>query len=73
MTTDGAGLVESRTRPLNHGMTALREELGSVQPHASLSSTCIAVIQALRQHGRTTSPSSPGPQSPVRTPGGGQI
>jgi serine phosphatase RsbU (regulator of sigma subunit) len=47
------GLVESRTRPLEHGMAALREELSSAlaQPHATLGNTCAAVIQALRQHG----------------------
>ncbi len=47
------GLVESRTRPLEHGMATLRAALGSAltQPRATLGSTCAAVTQALRQHG----------------------
>jgi serine phosphatase RsbU (regulator of sigma subunit) len=47
------GLVESRTRPLDHGMAALRDALGSAlgRPRASLGSTCATVSQALRQHG----------------------
>jgi serine phosphatase RsbU (regulator of sigma subunit) len=47
------GLVESRTRPLEHGMAALRHALGSAlaQPSAALGSTCATVTRALRQHG----------------------
>jgi serine phosphatase RsbU (regulator of sigma subunit) len=47
------GLVESRTRPLDHGMAALRDALGSAlaRPHATLCSTCATVTHALRQHG----------------------
>jgi serine phosphatase RsbU (regulator of sigma subunit) len=47
------GLVESRTRPLEHGMTALRDALGSAltRPRATLGSTCATVTQTLRQHG----------------------
>jgi serine phosphatase RsbU (regulator of sigma subunit) len=47
------GLVESRTRPLDLGMAALRDALGSAlaRPHATLGSTCATVIHALRQHG----------------------
>jgi serine phosphatase RsbU (regulator of sigma subunit) len=47
------GLVESRTRPLDHGMAALRGALSSAlaRPHATLGSSCAAVTQALRQHG----------------------
>jgi serine phosphatase RsbU (regulator of sigma subunit) len=47
------GLVESRVRPLDHGMAALRDALGSAlaRPRATLGSTCATVTQALRQHG----------------------
>ena len=47
------GLVESRTQPLEHGMAALRDALGTAlaRPSAPLGSTCATVIQALRQHG----------------------
>jgi serine phosphatase RsbU (regulator of sigma subunit) len=47
------GLVESRTRPLDHGMAALRDALGSAlaRPRATLGSTCATVTRALRQHG----------------------
>jgi serine phosphatase RsbU (regulator of sigma subunit) len=47
------GLVESRTRPLDHGIAALRDALGSAlaRPRATLGSTCATVTQALRQHG----------------------
>jgi serine phosphatase RsbU (regulator of sigma subunit) len=47
------GLVESRTRPLDHGMAALCDALGSAlaPPRATLGSTCATVTQALRQHG----------------------
>jgi serine phosphatase RsbU (regulator of sigma subunit) len=47
------GLVESRTRPLDHGMAALRDALGSAlaRPRATLGSTCATVTQTLRQHG----------------------
>jgi serine phosphatase RsbU (regulator of sigma subunit) len=47
------GLVESRTRPLDHGLAALCDALGSAlaRPRATLGSTCATVSQALRQHG----------------------
>jgi serine phosphatase RsbU (regulator of sigma subunit) len=47
------GLVESRARPLDHGMAALRDALGSAlaRPRATLGSTCATVTQTLRQHG----------------------
>jgi len=47
------GLVESRTRPLEHGMAMLRGALGSAltRPRATLGSTCAAVTRALRQQG----------------------
>jgi serine phosphatase RsbU (regulator of sigma subunit) len=47
------GLVESRTRPLDQGMAALRDALGSAlaRPRATLGSTCATVSQALRQQG----------------------
>jgi serine phosphatase RsbU (regulator of sigma subunit) len=47
------GLVESSTRPLDHGMAALRDALGSALsgPRATLGSTCATVTQALRHHG----------------------
>ena len=46
------GLVESRLRPLDVGMAALREELGRVlaEPTASLDDACQAVTQTLREH-----------------------
>ena len=46
------GLVESRLRPLDVGMAALREELGRVlaEPTASLDDACQAVTQMLREH-----------------------
>jgi len=47
------GLAESRTRPLEDGIAALRDGLGSAlaQPGVSLDSACEAIIQALRQRG----------------------
>jgi serine phosphatase RsbU (regulator of sigma subunit) len=47
------GLVESRTRPLDDGLSALRDALGAAlaRPRATLGSTCATVSQALRQHG----------------------
>ncbi len=47
------GLVESRTRPLEDGLTALRGALGPAlaKPGASLDGACEEVIQALRQRG----------------------
>jgi serine phosphatase RsbU (regulator of sigma subunit) len=47
------GLVESRARPLDRGMAALRGALGSAlaRPRATLGSTCATVTQSLRQHG----------------------
>ena len=47
------GLVESRTRPLDDGLAALRHELGAAlaQPGTTLGSVCETVTQALRQHG----------------------
>jgi serine phosphatase RsbU (regulator of sigma subunit) len=47
------GLVESRTRPLEDGLSALREVLGTAlaKPGASLDGACEEVIQALRQRG----------------------
>ena len=47
------GLVESRVRPLDQGMAALRDALSSAlaRPRATLGSTCATVTQALRQHG----------------------
>lgn len=47
------GLVESRARPLDQGMTALRDALGTAlaRPRATLGSTCATVTQTLRQHG----------------------
>jgi serine phosphatase RsbU (regulator of sigma subunit) len=47
------GLVESRTRPLEEGIAALRDALGSAlaQPGASLDSASETVTQALRQRG----------------------
>jgi serine phosphatase RsbU (regulator of sigma subunit) len=47
------GLVESRTRTLDHGMAALREALSSglTRPGAALGSTCDMVTRRLREHG----------------------
>jgi len=47
------GLAESRTRPLDEGITVLREALSPAlaQPRASLDSACESVTQALRQRG----------------------
>ena len=47
------GLVESRTRPLEDGLSALRGALGDAlaKPGASLDGACEEVIQALRQRG----------------------
>jgi hypothetical protein len=47
------GLAESRTRPLEEGIAALRDALGSAlaQPGASLDSASETVTQALRQRG----------------------
>jgi serine phosphatase RsbU (regulator of sigma subunit) len=47
------GLVESRVRPLDHGMAALRDALSSAlaRPRATLGNTCATVTQSLRQHG----------------------
>ncbi len=47
------GLVESRTRPLEDGLSALRDVLGTAlaKPGASLDGACEEVIQALRQRG----------------------
>jgi serine phosphatase RsbU (regulator of sigma subunit) len=47
------GLVESRTRPLEDGLTALRDALGDAlaKPGATLDAACEQVIQALRQRG----------------------
>jgi serine phosphatase RsbU (regulator of sigma subunit) len=47
------GLVESRTRPLEDGLSALRDALGAAlaKPAATLDGACEQVIQALRQRG----------------------
>ena len=47
------GLVEGRTLPLEHGMTALRQALTSAlaRPRATLQGTCAAVTRERRQHG----------------------
>jgi serine phosphatase RsbU (regulator of sigma subunit) len=47
------GLAESRTRPLDDGIAALRDALGSAlgKPGTSLDSACETVTQALRQRG----------------------
>jgi Stage II sporulation protein E (SpoIIE)/GAF domain/PAS fold len=47
------GLAESRTRPLDEGIAALRDALSSAlaQPGAALDSTCETVTRALRQRG----------------------
>lgn len=46
------GLVESRGRPLDHGIAALCDALGSAlaRPRAALPRACVAVTQKLRQH-----------------------
>jgi Stage II sporulation protein E (SpoIIE)/GAF domain len=46
------GLVESRLRPLDVGMTALREALGKTlaEPAASLDDACQVITQDLREH-----------------------
>ncbi|HMG64837.1 MAG TPA: SpoIIE family protein phosphatase, partial [Streptosporangiaceae bacterium] len=51
MYTDG--LVESRARPLDDGLTALRAALSATlaEPGSTLDSACEAVTQALRQRG----------------------
>jgi serine phosphatase RsbU (regulator of sigma subunit) len=47
------GLVESRTRPIDDGLAALRGALGSAlaRPGCTLSDACQTVTQALRQQG----------------------
>jgi Stage II sporulation protein E (SpoIIE)/GAF domain len=47
------GLVESRARPLDEGLAALRSALGAclARPGATLSDACEAVTAQLRQHG----------------------
>ena len=47
------GLVESRVRPLDEGLAALRSALGAclVRPGATLDDACEAVTAQLRQHG----------------------
>jgi len=47
------GLAESRTRPLDDGIAALRDALSSAlaRPGVTLDSTCEMVTQALRQRG----------------------
>jgi serine phosphatase RsbU (regulator of sigma subunit) len=47
------GLVESRTRPLERGLSALREALGTAlaRPASSLDSACETITQTLRQRG----------------------
>jgi len=47
------GLVESRVRPLDEGLAALRTALGSclARPGATLGDACEAVTAELRQHG----------------------
>lgn len=45
------GLVESRTRPVDHGMAALREALAAAEPAAPLDSTCERVITMLQEQG----------------------
>lgn len=46
------GLVESRLRPLDTGMTELREALGKTlaEPAASLDDACQVITQSLREH-----------------------
>jgi serine phosphatase RsbU (regulator of sigma subunit) len=45
------GLVESRTRPIDDGLAALRRALGSVPAQAPVDQACEAVTQVLREHG----------------------
>jgi len=47
------GLVESRTRPIDDGLAALRQALSSTlgQPGGVLEAACQAVTQMLREHG----------------------
>jgi serine phosphatase RsbU (regulator of sigma subunit) len=47
------GLAESRTRPLDEGITALRDAIGPAlgQPGMSLDAACETATQALRQRG----------------------
>jgi serine phosphatase RsbU (regulator of sigma subunit) len=47
------GLAESRTRPLDDGIAALRDALSTAlaRPGATLDSTCETVTRALRQRG----------------------
>jgi serine phosphatase RsbU (regulator of sigma subunit) len=47
------GLVESRIRTLDAGLTALRDALASAlaQPHAELDDACETITEKLRQHG----------------------
>jgi serine phosphatase RsbU (regulator of sigma subunit) len=47
------GLVESRTRPLDDGIAALRDALSSAlaRPGATLDNACGTVTQALRERG----------------------
>jgi Stage II sporulation protein E (SpoIIE)/GAF domain len=47
------GLVESRTRPLDDGLAALRDALSSAlaRPGGTLGGACETVTRALRQHG----------------------
>jgi serine phosphatase RsbU (regulator of sigma subunit) len=47
------GLVESRTRPVERGLAALREALGAAlgQPGSSLDAACETITQTLRQRG----------------------
>ena len=47
------GLVESRIRTLDAGLTALRDALASAlaQPHAELDEACETITEKLRQHG----------------------
>jgi hypothetical protein len=44
--------VESRLRPLDIGMTALRDALGKTlaEPAASLDDACQVITQTLREH-----------------------
>jgi serine phosphatase RsbU (regulator of sigma subunit) len=47
------GLVESRTRPIDDGMAALRHALGTAlaRPGGALDGVCQTVTQVLREHG----------------------
>jgi serine phosphatase RsbU (regulator of sigma subunit) len=47
------GLVESRTRSFDDGVTALREALGAAlaEPATALTTVCESVSEALREHG----------------------